>query len=69
MNLQFIWQTGKTTAASYFDRGRGYKNVWVGDFIQDMDKAYAAADVVISRAGAMSVAELAVAKKPVVFVP
>ena len=34
-----------------------------------MDKAYAAADVVISRAGAMSVAELCVAKKPVVFVP
>ncbi|MEP6845991.1 MAG: undecaprenyldiphospho-muramoylpentapeptide beta-N-acetylglucosaminyltransferase [Panacibacter sp.] len=69
LNLQVIWQTGKTTAASYFDRGKSYKNVWVGAFIQDMDKAYAAADVVISRAGAMSVAELSVAKKPVVFVP
>ena len=34
-----------------------------------MDKAYAAADVVVSRAGAMAVAELCVAKKPVVFVP
>jgi UDP-N-acetylglucosamine--N-acetylmuramyl-(pentapeptide) pyrophosphoryl-undecaprenol N-acetylglucosamine transferase len=34
-----------------------------------MDKAYAAADIVISRAGAMSVAELCVAKKPVIFVP
>ncbi|CAN5780159.1 undecaprenyldiphospho-muramoylpentapeptide beta-N-acetylglucosaminyltransferase [soil metagenome] len=69
LNLQLIWQTGKTTAARYIERGKLSKNVWVGDFIQDMNKAYAAADVVISRAGAMSVAELCVAKKPVVFVP
>ena len=69
LNLQLIWQTGKTTAAQYIERGRPVKAVWVNDFIQDMDKAYAAADVVISRAGAMSVAELCVAKKPVVFVP
>jgi UDP-N-acetylglucosamine--N-acetylmuramyl-(pentapeptide) pyrophosphoryl-undecaprenol N-acetylglucosamine transferase len=69
LNLQLIWQTGKTTAKQYIERGRPSKNVWVNDFIQEMDKAYAAADVVISRAGAMSVAELCVAKKPVVFVP
>lgn len=69
LNLQLIWQTGKTTARQYIERGRPSKNVWVDDFIQEMDKAYAAADVVISRAGAMSVAELSVAKKPVVFVP
>ena len=69
LNLQLIWQTGKTTAKQYIERGRPVKCVWVNDFIQDMDKAYAAADVVISRAGAMSVAELCVAKKPVVFVP
>lgn len=69
LNLQLIWQTGKTTAKQYIERGRPVKSVWVNDFIQEMDKAYAAADVVISRAGAMSVAELCVAKKPVVFVP
>jgi UDP-N-acetylglucosamine--N-acetylmuramyl-(pentapeptide) pyrophosphoryl-undecaprenol N-acetylglucosamine transferase len=69
LNLQLIWQTGKATASAYIDRGRSYKNVWVNDFIQEMDKAYAAADAVISRAGAMSVAELCVAEKPVVFVP
>ena len=69
LNIQLIWQTGKATAAAYVERGRAYKNVWVNDFIQDMDKAYAAADVVVSRAGAMSVAELCVAKKPTVFVP
>jgi UDP-N-acetylglucosamine--N-acetylmuramyl-(pentapeptide) pyrophosphoryl-undecaprenol N-acetylglucosamine transferase len=68
-NLQLIWQTGKTTAAEYIAKGKDRENVWVSDFITDMEKAYAAADIVISRAGAMAVAELCVAKKPVVFVP
>lgn len=69
LNAQLIWQTGKATASTYIQRGSGKDFVWVNDFIQDMDKAYAAADVVISRSGAMSVAELCVAKKAVVFVP
>ena len=69
LGLQLIWQTGRTTAKRYIDRRKNYSNVWVNDFIQDMDKAYAAADVAVSRAGAMSVAELCVAKKPTVFVP
>lgn len=68
-NLQLIWQTGKTTAAEYIAKGKGRDNIWVSDFITDMEKAYAAADIVISRAGAMAVAELCVVKKPVVFVP
>lgn len=69
LNIQLIWQTGETTGRVFIERGRSYKDVWVNDFIQDMDKAYAAADVVVSRAGAMSVAELCVAKKAAVFVP
>lgn len=69
LQLQLIWQTGKATAAQYIDRGKAYHNVWVGEFIQDMGKAYTAADAVIARAGAMTVAELCVAQKPVVFVP
>jgi UDP-N-acetylglucosamine--N-acetylmuramyl-(pentapeptide) pyrophosphoryl-undecaprenol N-acetylglucosamine transferase len=68
-NLQLIWQTGKTTAAEYIAKGKDRSNIWVSDFITEMEKAYAAADIVISRAGAMAVAELCVAKKPVVFVP
>lgn len=68
-NLQLIWQTGKNTAAEYIAKGKDRSNIWVSDFINDMEKAYAAADIVISRAGAMAVAELCVAKKPVVFVP
>jgi UDP-N-acetylglucosamine--N-acetylmuramyl-(pentapeptide) pyrophosphoryl-undecaprenol N-acetylglucosamine transferase len=68
-NLQLIWQTGKSTAAEYIARGKDKSNIWVSDFITEMEKAYAAADIVISRAGAMAVAELCVAKKPSVFVP
>jgi UDP-N-acetylglucosamine--N-acetylmuramyl-(pentapeptide) pyrophosphoryl-undecaprenol N-acetylglucosamine transferase len=67
--MQIIWQTGKP----YAERGRiaadGNKQVWVGDFIREMEKAFAAADVVISRAGAMAIAELSVVGKPSVFVP
>jgi len=68
-DLQLIWQTGKTTAAQYVSAGKGKQNIWVNDFITQMENAYAAADIVISRSGAMSVAEICVAKKPVVFVP
>jgi UDP-N-acetylglucosamine--N-acetylmuramyl-(pentapeptide) pyrophosphoryl-undecaprenol N-acetylglucosamine transferase len=46
-----------------------YTNVWVDTFITDMGKAYAAADIVVSRAGAMSVSEICVVKKPAIFVP
>jgi UDP-N-acetylglucosamine--N-acetylmuramyl-(pentapeptide) pyrophosphoryl-undecaprenol N-acetylglucosamine transferase len=67
--IQLIWQTGKTNEEIYTQRGKLWRNVWVNGFIIDMNKAYAAADIVVSRAGAMAVAELCVAKKPVVFVP
>ena len=69
LNLQLIWQTGKTNQQVYKERSRPLSNVWVNEFIVEMDKAYAAADVVISRAGAMAVTELCVAGKPVIFVP
>ncbi|HEX7691662.1 MAG TPA: UDP-N-acetylglucosamine--N-acetylmuramyl-(pentapeptide) pyrophosphoryl-undecaprenol N-acetylglucosamine transferase, partial [Sediminibacterium sp.] len=49
--IQLIWQTGKTTAREYMAKGAGRDNIRVSDFITDMEKAYAAADVVISRAG------------------
>ncbi|MDQ6812349.1 MAG: undecaprenyldiphospho-muramoylpentapeptide beta-N-acetylglucosaminyltransferase [Bacteroidota bacterium] len=68
-NLQLIWQTGKTTAAVYKDKAKNRLNIWVDEFITQMEMAYAAADIVISRSGAMAVTELCVAKKPVIFVP
>ncbi|MFT4153940.1 undecaprenyldiphospho-muramoylpentapeptide beta-N-acetylglucosaminyltransferase [Parafilimonas sp.] len=69
LGLQVIWQTGKTTAGQYLERAKPLPNVWANDFINEMDKAYAAADIVVSRSGAMAVAELCVAGKPVIFVP
>jgi UDP-N-acetylglucosamine--N-acetylmuramyl-(pentapeptide) pyrophosphoryl-undecaprenol N-acetylglucosamine transferase len=68
-NLQLIWQTGKTTGAAYKEKATGRSNVWVDEFINQMEFAYAAADIVISRSGAMAVTELCVAGKPVIFVP
>ncbi|MCW3087255.1 MAG: UDP-N-acetylglucosamine--N-acetylmuramyl-(pentapeptide) pyrophosphoryl-undecaprenol [Sediminibacterium sp.] len=67
--LQLIWQTGKTTAADYMAIAEGRKNTWISAFITEMEMAYAAADIVISRAGAMAVTELCVSGKPSVFVP
>ena len=67
--LQIIWQTGKPYAAKVKERAKGKESVWVNEFITQMEFAYAAADIVVARSGAMSVAELCVVKKPVLFVP
>ncbi len=67
--LQLIWQTGKPFAERAKQSAAGKSNVWTGDFITKMEDAFAAADLVISRSGAMAIAELCVMKKPVVFVP
>ncbi len=68
-NLQLIWQTGKPYAAKAKETAAGKKYIWVNDFITHMEYAYSAADIVISRSGAMSVGELCVMQKPVLFVP
>jgi UDP-N-acetylglucosamine--N-acetylmuramyl-(pentapeptide) pyrophosphoryl-undecaprenol N-acetylglucosamine transferase len=68
-NLQIIWQTGKTDASKWKAAAQGEPSVWVNDFITEMEKGYAAADIVISRSGAMAKAELCAVKKPVLFVP
>ena len=68
-NLQLIWQTGKP----YFEKAtasvNAVKGIYMKDFITQMEYAYAAADIVVSRSGAMAVAELCLVKKPVIFVP
>jgi len=68
-DLQLIWQTGKPYLEKAMDRCKGMKHVYVNDFIGQMEFAYTAADMVISRSGAMATAELCLVKKPVVFVP
>lgn len=67
--LQVIWQTGKPYSVKAKERANGKQSVWVNEFITQMEYAYAAADIVVARSGAMTVAELCVAKKPVLFVP
>lgn len=67
--LQLIWQTGKSFVAQAREKVKGRPSVWLNEFITQMDCAYAAADIVVSRAGAMAIAELCVVKRPVLFVP
>lgn len=67
--LQLIWQTGDGFAARAKEHCAGRKNIWTGAFIPEMEYAFAAADMVISRAGAMATAELCICGKPSVLVP
>jgi UDP-N-acetylglucosamine--N-acetylmuramyl-(pentapeptide) pyrophosphoryl-undecaprenol N-acetylglucosamine transferase len=66
-NVQVIWQCGKLYLEDY--KKYNSANVQVVAFIERMDFVYAAADVVISRAGASSVSELCIVGKPVIFIP
>lgn len=67
-DVQLIWQTGKLYIEEYKKNGEK-DGVQTHAFLNRMDLAYAAADVIISRSGASSVSELCVVGKPVVFIP
>jgi UDP-N-acetylglucosamine--N-acetylmuramyl-(pentapeptide) pyrophosphoryl-undecaprenol N-acetylglucosamine transferase len=70
-NIQLVWQTGKAfndTAQAAIAKYQG-KGIKAFDFIQKMDYLYAVADVVVSRAGASSISELCVVKKPCILIP
>ena len=71
-DVQFVWQTGKF----YFEEMKRrlaeqpkVPNLFPTEFVQDMDQAYAASDLVISRAGAGTISELCLLGKPVILVP
>lgn len=70
-DIQVVWQCGKF----YFDDLKPLKeqlspkDVYISDFIFEMDLAYAAADYIVSRAGAMSVSELCLVGKPTILIP
>lgn len=70
-NIQVLWQTGKY----YYEEMKSFveenelTNIKVHDFIYEMDLAYASADLVVSRAGALSISELCLVGKPTVLVP
>ena len=65
--VQILWQCGKFYYDEYKEKQT--EMVQVRPFIENMNDAYAVADVIISRAGASSVSELCVVGKPVIFVP
>ena len=67
-NVQVIWQCGKFYINDY-KKYHNNEDVFVFDFIERMDLLFAAADVIVSRAGASSVSELAIVGKPVIFIP
>lgn len=71
-DVQFIWQTGKYYHKQVMEAVREageISNLYISDFIKDMASAYAAADLVISRAGAGSISEFCLLHKPVILVP
>ena len=67
-NVQVIWQTGKLYYDEYKDFNK-LQGVKVVEFINKMDLAYGAADIIITRAGAGSISELCIVGKPVIFIP
>ena len=70
-DVQFIWQCGKfyqKESEAYLEKNPN-SNVRLMPFIGQMDLAYAAADVVVSRAGAISVSEICLVGKPAIFIP
>jgi len=66
-NVQLIWQTGKLYYEEYKKHHKN--NIQVHAFLNKMNFAYAAADIMISRAGASSISELCIVGKPVIFIP
>ncbi len=69
--IQVIWQTGKIYEAEMkeFSKAHPMDGIWQGAFLERMDLAYAAADLVLSRSGACTVSELSLVAKPTIFVP
>ena len=76
-DIQVIWQTGKfyiedvrkSVAEFTASTGIQTENLYISDFIPNMDLAYAIADLVVSRAGASSISELSLLKKACILVP
>jgi UDP-N-acetylglucosamine--N-acetylmuramyl-(pentapeptide) pyrophosphoryl-undecaprenol N-acetylglucosamine transferase len=70
-DFQLIWQTGKLDykEISESQNPETVKQILLKEFIADMALAYSAADIIVSRAGAIAISELAMAQKPVLLVP
>lgn len=67
--FQVIWQTGKYYYQRMLPSANGKEHLVMLDFVRRVDLAYAAADIIVSRAGAITISELCVVGKPVILVP
>ncbi len=71
-NIQVLWQTGKNGYQQAMEAAKTCphpKLVMVKEFIQRMDMAYACADLLVSRAGAIAIAEIVAVRKPAIYIP
>ncbi len=71
-DIQLIWQTGKLDYQDVIensDISQNSEQIHVKEFISEMALAYSAADIIVSRAGAIAISELALAEKPVLLIP
>jgi len=68
-DVQILWQTGKSFIMEAAPIALKHENIKVFEFINDMDMAYAAADVIVSRAGAIAISEICAVKKPAILIP
>ncbi|WP_419241192.1 undecaprenyldiphospho-muramoylpentapeptide beta-N-acetylglucosaminyltransferase [Cardinium endosymbiont of Nabis limbatus] len=69
LDIQVIWVTGQRYFEPIKKAMKDYRYIKCYGFLSNMEMAYAAADIVISRAGALSIAELCVRRKPTILVP
>ena len=69
-DIQVIWQTGTTFFQKAIELAKGFEQqAYIKPFIDRMDLAYAACDLVVSRAGAIAVAEICTVQKPAILIP
>ncbi len=68
-NLQLVWQTGKGFSMDSAKIEEETSNIWTNAFINRMEMAYSAADIVVARAGAMTIAELITQQKASILIP
>jgi UDP-N-acetylglucosamine--N-acetylmuramyl-(pentapeptide) pyrophosphoryl-undecaprenol N-acetylglucosamine transferase len=69
--VQLLWQTGKIYYDGIIERtkDKDLSNIKIHQFIKEMNMAYSAADIIISRAGALSISELCIVGKPCILIP
>ncbi|WP_295812810.1 undecaprenyldiphospho-muramoylpentapeptide beta-N-acetylglucosaminyltransferase [uncultured Apibacter sp.] len=69
-DIQILWQTGKSDYSDIINNSElKHPNIQITEFIKNMSLAYAAADIIISRAGAIAISELTLAGKPTILIP